>query len=338
MSLKVGIIGLGFMGKMHFDTYAKLKGVKVSAICDVDPRKRAGDWSGIIGNIGGAGQRQDLRGIRVYAEADDMLKDKAVDVVDITLPTYLHARWTIRALESGRHVICEKPMALTSAEASAMVRAARAARRKLFIGQCIRFWPAYSKARQLVQDKKYGKMVSAIFTRVSPRPTWAWQGWLEDPRKSGACALDLHIHDTDFVLYLLGKPRSVLSRAVKGAGGAFDHITTFYDYAPGMLVQAEGAWEYNAGFPFSMTFRIVLEKATLYFTGSDLILCPAGGSPGKVPVEAGDGYYHELKHYLDCVLKNRASPVVPPESAMQSVKLVEAEMQSARSGKIVKFK
>jgi predicted dehydrogenase len=329
------------MGKMHFNTYAKLKGAKVTAIADVDVRKRSGDWSSIGGNIGAAGRRQDLRGIHIYENAADLLKDPAVDVVDITLPTYLHARWAIRALKSGHHVICEKPMALKSAEAVAMIAAARAARRRLFIAQCVRFWPDYAKARELILGKKFGKIVSAVVTRVSPRPVWSWQGWLENPRLSGACALDLHIHDTDFVLYLLGRPRSVLSRAVKGAGGALDHITTFYNYdnhAAGALIQAEGAWEYNAGFPFSMTFRIALEKATLIFDTQGLHLCPAKGPAKPVVVEEGDGYFHELKHFLDCIRRNCASPIVPPESALQSVQLVEAEVKSARSGKIVRFK
>ena len=338
MSLNIGIIGLGFMGKMHFNTYAKIKGAKVTAIADVDVRKRSGDWSGIGGNIGAAGGSQNLRGIHVYEDAAGLLKDPAVDVVDITLPTYLHARWAIRALKSGHHVICEKPMALKSAEAAAMITAARSTRRKLFIGQCIRFWPAYAKARELVRSKKFGKVVSAVFTRVSPRPTWSWQRWLEDPRKSGACALDLHIHDADFVLYMLGQPRSVLSRAVQGAGGALDHITTFYNYASGMLIQAEGAWGYNAGFPFSMTLRIALEKASLVFDAQGLRLCPAKGQAKPVAVAEGDGYFHELKHFLDCIRRNCASSVVPPESALRSVQLIEAEAKSVRSGKIVRVK
>ena len=338
MSLNIGIIGLGFMGKMHFETYARIKGARVTAIADVDVRKRSGDWSGIGGNIGGAGKRQNLRGIHLYEDAAGLLKDPAVDVVDITLPTYLHARWAVRALQSGHHVICEKPMALKSSEAVTMIAAARAARRQLFIAQCIRFWPSYAKARELVLGKKFGAVLSAVFTRMSSRPTWSWQGWLQEARKSSACALDMHIHDTDFVLYLFGQPRSVLSSAVINANHGLDHITTFYNYAPGKLIQAEGAWEYHAGFPFTMAFRIAMEKATLYLAGSDLILCPAGGSPRKVPLEAGDGYYHELKHFVDCIRRNRVSTVVPPESALRSVQLVEAEVKSARSGKIVRFK
>ncbi len=228
-------------------------------------------------------------------------------------------------------------MALKSAEAIAMIDAARAAHRQLFISHCIRFWPAYSKARELVRSKKFGQVISAVFTRLSARPTWSWQGWLQNPRLSGGCALDLHIHDTDFILYMLEWPQSVFSRIVKGTHGAIDHITTFYDYAPGVLVQAEGAWEYNAGFPFYITFRIAMEKATLFFDAQGLRICHANGLSKMVDVMEGDGYFYELKHFLDCIRRNSASPIVPPESALLSLQLIEAEIKSARSGKVVRF-
>lgn len=334
MSVKVGIAGLGFMGKVHFDTYAKIKNAKVVAIAELDPCKRAGDWSSIAGNIGGAGQKTNLRGIKMYDSPAGLIEDPDVEVVDITLPTYMHAKWTVRALQSGRHVICEKPMALKSGDAAGMIRAAAKAKRRLFIAQCIRFWPAYSKACALVKAGAYGRVLSAVFTRVSPKPTWSWRDWLTVQNKSGGCALDLHIHDADFVLDMLGKPKSVFSRILKNpATGASEHITTLYQYPGNPLVQAEGAWEYNASFPFSMSFRIRLEKATLHFSGQDLVLCPARGGAKIVPTPAGDGYFHELRHFIDCITKNRASEIVPPESAMRSVRLIEAEMRSARSGK-----
>ncbi len=337
MTIGIGIIGLGFMGKMHFDTYSKMKGVKIAAIADLDARKRAGDWSGILGNIGGAGKRQNLKGINVYADASELLRDPAVDVVDITLPTFLHASWTIRAFQAGRHVICEKPMALKSTDAQRMISAAHAARRQLLIGQCIRFWPAYTKARELVRSNAYGRVQSAVFTRVSTRPTWSWQNWLLAAGKSGGCAMDLHIHDADFILYLLGRPSAVSSRALTGAGG-LEHITTFYQYPGAPLIQTEGAWEYCAGFPFSMAFRIHMQKAALNFGADGLTLYPAKGRMQTVKTSSGTGYEHELKHFLDCVRNNSHSSVVPPESALESVRLIEAEMRSARLGRPVSFK
>jgi predicted dehydrogenase len=338
MDVNIGIVGLGMMGKMHFNTYAGIKGVKVAAIADVDALKLKGDWSKIGGNIASGNKGPDLRGVRLYNDPSELLKDPGVDVVDITLPTFLHAEWTIRALQSGRHVICEKPMALNAREGRAMIKAARDAEKQLFIAQCIRFWPAYSTARELARGGKYGRVVSAVFTRVSARSDWSWRDFLNDPRRSGGCALDLHIHDADFVLHLLGKPKSVLSRAVLSGKYGVDHITTFYEYRAGSLVQAEGAWEYNKGFPFSMSFRIAMEKATLVFDSRGLSLYPEKGKPQAIKTAEGDGYLHELRHFTDCVRHNRPSPIVPPESALTSLELVAAEIESARSGKAVRFK
>jgi predicted dehydrogenase len=336
MALRIGIVGLGFMGKMHFETYGRMKNARVTAICDVDPTKRAGDWSGIAGNIGGGGSRVNLSGIHVYSRLGDMLGDPAVDVVDITLPTYLHARAAIAAFKAGKHVICEKPMAINSSAAASMVKAARRARRRLFVGHCIRFWPQYAVARKIVRSGKWGRVLTAAFRRFSTTPTWSWRNWLLNPKRSGVAALDLHIHDADFVLYTFGKPRAVAARGGGLGRDRMDHIIASYDFGGGRLVTAEGAWEFAPGFPFSMTFTIVMQKATLNL-GTDLKLSlhRMRGGTTEVKVPAGDGYGHELNHFVECIRKNKASPVVSPESALRSVKLIEAEVRSALGRKTV---
>lgn len=338
MTLKVGILGLGFMGKHHYETYGRIKGARVAAISDVDPKKLSGDWSGIVGNIGGAGARTDLSGVSLYPRAEEMFADPGVDVVDITLPTYLHASHAIHALEAGKHVICEKPMAISSREAAKVIDAAKKAKRRLFIAHCIRFWPEYSVAREIVKSRKYGRVISAAFLRRSATPTWSWRNWLQDPKKSGVCALDLHIHDADFVLYCFGKPKAVTSHAGGFRKGRIDHIVTSYDYG-GPLVVAEGGWEYAPGFPFGMSFTIAMEKATLE-CGRDFVLTlhPMKGKSRPVKVPKGDGYEHELRHFVECIVKNKLSDVVTPKSALDSVKLIEFEMKSALSGKTVPVK
>ena len=137
MPTRVGIMGLGFMGKIHFDVYKRMKNGQVTAICDVDPKKLSGDWSSIAGNIGSRGARQDLGAIRTYKRAGQMLSDPDIDVVDITLPTHLHAQMAVKALKAGKHVICEKPMAHTSTECQKMIEAARKAKGKLFVAHCM---------------------------------------------------------------------------------------------------------------------------------------------------------------------------------------------------------
>lgn len=331
MTIQVGILGLGMMGKCHHDTYAKLKGIKVAAICDGDEKKRGGD-------VGGFG-KVDMSKYKIYAEAGELFADPAIDVVDIDLPTYLHAKYAIAALQAGKHVICEKPMARTSAEARQMIAAAKKTGKKLFLAHCIRFWPAYVKAREIILSGKYGRVLSARFCRISPLPGWSWQGWLHDDAKSGRCALDLHVHDADFVQYLFGKPKSVLSLGGGLTKKGLDHIITSYEYGGGRFVTAEGAWEYAPSFPFSMTFSIAMETATLDMT-RDLVLslCPLKGKAQPVKVPKGDGYEYELKHFADCIRRNADSDVVPPESALHSLQLVEAEIESVRAGKPVTVK
>ena len=341
MAVKIGILGLGFMGKMHFDTYRRNKGAKVEAICDIDPKKRSGDWSGIAGNIGAAGKKVDLRGIKTYSRAEDMLADPGVQVVDITLPTYLHARYAVKAFKAGKHVICEKPLAINSREAERIVRAARKARRMLFTGHCIRYWPHYAVARQIVRSRKYGKVLSACFRRFSPRPTWSWSNWLLNSAKSGLAALDLHIHDADFVQYVFGKPAYVSASGSGLKGRGLDHITTAYGYGRNgeALVSAEGGWEYTPGYPFNMSFTIAMQRATLNCPPDlNMTLHPARGGAKKVSVPAGDGYGHELADFVRCIARRKPSKVVTPESALRSVKLIEAEVKSVRTGKRVRVR
>ena len=338
MTVKIGILGMGFMGNCHYNAYKGVAGARVAALCDCNAAKLRDD-AGVAGNIGGAGQKKDLAGVKTYTAAARLLADPEVDVVDITLPTYLHAEWTVKALKAGKHVICEKPMALSSRDARKMVSAARVARRQLFIGHCIRFWPAYEVAREIIRSGRHGKVRSAVFARISPTPTWSWNGWLLNPKLSGNAALDLHIHDADFVLYLFGAPKAVCSHGSGTARTGFEHIVTSYDFAAKNVVMAEGGWEYESKYPFSMTFRMTMEKASLALhADGKLTLYKPGREPEVVAVPAGDGYGRELIHFIDCIASGRKSDVVSPESAMQSVQLIEAEIKSAASGKIVLFK
>lgn len=339
--LRLGIVGLGFMGKAHFASYAAIPDAEVVALADVDKAKLEGGFLQTAGNFSTSGAAHaDLSCLKKYDTAEKMFKDPDIDVVDITLPTFLHAEFAIKALKAGKHVICEKPMAVDSKAAAKMIAAATKAKRKLFVAHCIRFWPSYVKARDIVASKEYGKLISATFNRLSATPLWSWKNWLQDEKQSGLAALDLHIHDADFVTYLMGKPKSVTSFAGGFKKGRADHIITSYEYAPGQLVVAEGAWEYASSFEFTAYFRIAMEKATLEMrpgTGA-LMLHPIGGEPAEVKIPRDDAYVAELGHFVDCIRSGKKSDVVTPESAMASVNLVEAELKSAATGKTVKVK
>ena len=138
--LRIGIVGLGFMGKMHFRCYNSLNNVEIIAICDADT-SRLQDTSGTAGNISGAEDDLDLRNIALYSDLSKMLAEEKLDALSIASPTFLHASQTIEALNEGVHVFCEKPMALNSGDCREMAEVAKQSGKTLQIGHCIRCWP-----------------------------------------------------------------------------------------------------------------------------------------------------------------------------------------------------
>src|SRR3954454_3350453 len=121
----IGIVGIGFMGMIHYLAARRLGGGRVVALCSRDARKLAGDWTSIRGNFGPRGTQMDLSGQARYSDVAALLADPGVDLVDLCVPNDEHAPLAIRALEAGKHVLVEKPIALTMADADAMVAAAR---------------------------------------------------------------------------------------------------------------------------------------------------------------------------------------------------------------------
>ena len=332
--IRVGVVGLGFMGKMHFRCYQALDDAQVVAICDVDKAKFE-DTGGTAGNIEGAEAPLDFTGIDLYDDFDKMLAEANLDALSVTLPTYMHKEYAVKALGAGVNVLCEKPLAMTVAEGEAISGAAEQSGKLLQTGHCIRFWPEYAKTKEIIDSGEYGKVLAATFQRLSLTPTWSWENWLMDASKSGSAALDLHIHDSDFVQYVFGMPKAVFSRAVGGPAKEFDHIVTQYIYDGDCVVTAEGGWSMTPGFGFEMSFNIVLEKATLVY---DLTrdpafkVCPAEGEVFTPEVEEGDGWFLEIAHFAKAVRGEKLEAITTLAESMNSVKIVEAEKLSADKG------
>jgi predicted dehydrogenase len=339
--VKVGIVGVGFMGKMHFNVYKNYPKAKVAALADVDPVKRAGDWSRIGGNVEDKrAANVDLSGIRVYSKAEDLFRDKDVDVVDITLPTFLHAKYTVAALRAGKHVICEKPMALTLADCDRMMAAAAAAKRTLVIAHCIRFAPEWVVLKQVIGGGKYGKVNAGRFYRMSLTPTWSWKNWLLDGKRSGGAIVDLHIHDVDYVNYVFGMPKAVRSSGVVGGfpKSGIDSVSTQYVFASGMQVVAEAHWMAAPGFGFTHGFHVVLEKATVVFdsqSNTPLTIHESTGKSIQPKKPENDGYVAELRYFVDCIAAGRKPTTVTAQDGRKALMVALAEARSVRTGKPV---
>ena len=331
--LRIGIVGWGFMGKMHFRCYKSDTNVEVTAICDADA-KQLQNSSGVGGNISGAEDDLDLSNIALYSDLSKMLAEEKLDALSIASPTFLHASQTIEALNAGVHVFCEKPMSLNSGDCREMAEVAKQSGKTLQIGHCIRFWPEYVQAKEIIDSQKYGKVLAATFQRLSLTPTWSWDNCFLDGKRSGGAMLDLHIHDTDYVQYVFGMPKEVFSRGVMGPSGEFDHTVTQYLYGNDCVITAEGGWIMAPGFGFEMSFKIMLEKATLVYSSAQeptFRIFPIDGETIIPEIPSGDGYSFEIQHFVDTLSGKAVPSIITPEQSGDSVKIIEAEKESIRN-------
>ncbi len=338
--LRVGVIGLGMMGNTHLDVYAKRTDVQVVAISDANPRRLSGEERA-AGNIEGQAKASfDINAVKKYEEGKKLIRDKSIDIVDICLPTPLHARYLKYALKAGKHVMLEKPVARTAKEALRLVKLTQKTDRMVMVGMCMRFWPGWTWLKDAVQNQTYGKVYAAHFRRVANHPGGAFYS---DGEQCGGAILDLHIHDTDFIQYLFGMPRAVQSVGYTKLTGHTDHVMTRYIYegpnAPPMVV-AEGGWVMSPGFGFSMRYTVNFEKATAIFDldSKDVLTLVENGQRRGIPLEQAMGYEKEIDYFINCVKTGQKPSIVTVESAANSVKIVEAEIKSVRKNKTVKIK
>jgi len=335
--LRVGIVGFGFMGRMHYRCWRQTPSVEVVALCEADSRSLEGTTA-TQGNIAGAEGDVDLSKLRIYGELAPMLAAERLDAVSITVPTHLHPACAIAALESGAHVLCEKPIALDLGDAQRMVEASERCGRLLQVGHCVRFWPEYAEAKRIVDAGTYGRVLAATFQRLAATAARKAGGWFTNEKLSGGMPLDLHIHDTDFVHYLFGMPRAVCSVGVEGAEGGVTHMATRYEYADGKLVTAEGGWAMMPSYGFVMRFHLVLERATLDYDmrqKPSLRVCPAGAEAFSPEIGDGDGYAREVAHFARRVQGENVPTVITAQEAMDSLRIVQAERESVRRGERV---
>ena len=340
--VKVGIIGLGFMGNTHFRIHRDHPKSEIVAVADIDPAKRRGDIRKVIGNIGGGvNDFLDLTGIRIYDDVMKLIADPEVEEVDICLPTYLHAEVAIAALEAGKHVLLEKPAALTYRDAARIVAAAEASGRCFTVGLCVRAWPEYRWAHEVVKSGKYGRIRSALFKRFSPNIDGnAWKNWFMRDELSGGALLDLHMHDIDEVLYFCGRPRRVTAIGTAYRTGINDHAFVLYHFVDGPAVAAEGGWSAPKTAPFEMSFQLICEKATIISDPAGLTVYPVDGPPEKIALDTGKlptGWHVEIDNFLAAVLgEGDDRKFLPWQDVLDGMAIYEAERRSlAQDGKTV---
>jgi len=325
------------MGRIHFLAGQRLTGAKVTAICSRDAAKRAGDWRNTRGNFGPEPGHVDLTGVKTYEALERMLADPDIDLIDVCTVTDQHTPIVLAALKAGKHVLVEKAIALSPADADAMLAAARAAGKLLMVAHVLPFFPEFKFAAEVIASGRYGKVRAAHFKRVIAKPDWSAD--IGDTAKTGGPAVDLHIHDTHFIGLVCGVPKQVFSVGTV-EGDAVTYLTTSYLYGPGgpAVTCSSGALSMS-GRPFVHGYEIFLEQATLLYDsgGTPLTLLTADGKATQPALTGGadpiSAFTDELQAAVNGVSSGTEPALLSGKLARDALVLCHRECESVKTGK-----
>ncbi|MDF2722270.1 MAG: oxidoreductase domain protein [Paenibacillus sp.] len=347
--LRIGMIGTGGNGNAkHMPSLSKIDEVALTAFCDLS-EERAREAASKFGHAD----------CQVYTDYRKLLDNPAIDVVHISTPNHMHAEIAIAALEAGKHVMCEKPMATRAADARKMAETARRTGKKLSIGYQWRLRPENQYLKQLCQSGEFGRLYYAKSSWLRRRGVPTWGAFLDKEKQGGGPLIDLGSHALDLVLWLLDnyKPASVTGSSFHVLGGKENAVNEWGAWEPAKFTVEDSAF----GF-IKMTdgTTIVLEASwalnTLQTGGPKVQLC---GSEGGADMEdglringeragrlfeqkidlktgsaAGNPAEQEARQWIDCIL-NGTDPLVTAEQALVVTEILEAIYASSATGKTV---
>ena len=313
--MKVALIGIGGMGGCHYYNYKSIPEAELIAVADVRT-----DMA-----------KEKVKGTdtKVYATMDELLANEKPEMIDICTPSYLHADMAIKALEAGCHVLCEKPMTLSTADAQRVLEAAKKSDKLFMVAHVVRFMAPYMYLRNVIKSGELGKLLRLDMKRISAIPTWSWEDWMRQPEKSGGTPMDLMIHDLDYIQSVLGMPDSI--------SGIYHALREDNDFAVANLmygdtiVSTEATW-FHTGIPFDASFLAVFENGFIKLAGGQLyrngekIEVDQGTAANEdlgINVGNSDGYGSEIRYFMNCIKENKAPEMVTPKSSFNSVKVVE---------------
>ena len=301
--LKVGLVGVGGISGAHIPAWEEMADAELVALCDIRPERM-----------------EKFTDKRCYTDFDEMLANEEFDIIDICLPTYLHADFAVKAMEKGINVITEKPISLKEEDIDRVYKTAEKNNVKFMVAQVLRFWPEYELLKEIYDTKKYGKLLSGTMTRLGCYPKWSWDGWMMDEKRSGLVSFDLHIHDLDFMVYAFGMPK--VAHQFRSKLPDQDFISISYDFGDFQL-NSEASW-YATSYPFTAEFRFQFEDAVVANENGKMLIHlrddqridlseDAEGETGDINLPKSDAYANEIRYFADCVINNTPVEKVQPE-------------------------
>lgn len=342
--IKIGILGCGKIAQVrHIPEYADNKDCELYGFYN-PTRSRAEDMAKKYGG-------------KVFDTPEALLADPEIDAVSVCAANYAHAELTIKALRAGKHVLCEKPMAVTLADCEEMVRAAKESGKLLMIGQNQRLTKAHLLSRQMVMDGVIGKVISfrTSFGHGGPE-TWSIKPgkdtWFFDKKKAAMGAMaDLGIHKTDLIQFLLGQ-KVVATAAMlttldkRGADdeliGVDDNAICIYKMSSGTVGTMTASWTYYAAEDNSTVLYGTEGELRIYDDPAhSVVLRRKNGEVETFDVEQIQTNDNQTKSgiidaWVDCV-KNNTQPEISGESVLSAMRAVFASMESAETGRTVEI-
>jgi predicted dehydrogenase len=279
-------------------------------------------------------QRFETRGYNAFT---DLLED--VDIVDVCTPTAAHRSMVLKAAEAGKHVLCEKPIALQLEDAEIMIQACQKAGVRFFICMVVRFFPQYRLAKNLVDDGKIGHLTVMRFRRVSYPPQKEIDNWYLDEERSGGMMVDLMIHDFDFARWLGGEVREVFALRNHSGLGVGEYAQAVLRFETGVIGLFEGGWAYPPGI-FRTGFDLAGSDGLIEWSSDQAAPISVFRSPGRLDHDAvglpvsgitDDPYSVEIRHAYDAIRNDKPFDVAP-EDALESLGIALAARKSLVTG------
>ena len=324
--IRVGVIGAGFIvNYAHLPSLRILSDrFEVKAVCS----RRLEEAKAVALKYGVPEATDDWR---------SLVNRGDLDAVIIATPTYTHREMAVEAARAGKHVLLEKPIALKLEDAVEIVRESEKAGVKLLVGHCLRFWPEYIKAREVVLSGAIGEPRVARAYRLSGFPGKTWHMFME---LSGGVTVDLMIHDIDYLRWVLGDIEEVYGTALRVTGKTVDspdHSTALLKFKSGAIAYVEASWAFPRGYPFTTYLEIAGSKGLLVVDNvstKTVTIYKDDVVESKAPVEIV-AYVEQLKAFADWIDRGVKPPIEPWE-AVKALQVALAILESSRKNSIVK--
>lgn len=313
--LRIGMVGMGGISGAHIGAWLQIPEAKIICVCDIRPEK--------------ANAAAEKSGGKAYLDFDEMLESEKIDVLDICLPTFLHADFAVEALGKGIHVLVEKPISLKKEDIERVYGAAQSKNTNVMVAQVLRFWREFQALKEAYESGMYGKLLSGHMVRLGSKPKWSWDNWMADPSRSGLVPFDLHIHDLDFMIYAFGTPENLICH--RGTNESQDYINAIYEFKD-FFITAEASW-FDCKYRFRSGYRFQFEKAVMEYTGGVLTIYHQNGemetleeeqsSENGINLPKSNAYFNEIRYFADCVLSGKPCDMVKPQELRTVLELID---------------